>query len=98
MEVAASGPAPGEAMSDFEVYGTRFRLWSHYTPIKALGKGAYGVVAACKNTLVRAGCAPRNTRARWCSLLHTLHVRAPASPVHRAYPHPHSHRPAARLR
>lgn len=35
----------------FEVLGTTFTVPKHYSPLKALGKGAYGVVCAAKNKL-----------------------------------------------
>lgn len=37
------------AVHEFEVYGTKFKIDKKYVPIKALGKGAYGVVCAAKN-------------------------------------------------
>ena len=38
-----------ETLHTFSVLGTDFRLPTRYTPLKALGKGAYGVVCAAKN-------------------------------------------------
>lgn len=41
--------APAIELHEFEVYGTKFKIDKKYAPIKALGKGAYGVVCAAKN-------------------------------------------------
>lgn len=38
-----------DSKHEFEVMGSKFYVDHKYTPIKALGKGAYGVVCACKN-------------------------------------------------
>lgn len=38
-----------ESSHEFEVLGTVFTVERKYSPIKALGKGAYGVVVAAKN-------------------------------------------------
>ena len=35
----------------YTIWGTLFELDDHYVPIKAIGKGAYGVVCSAKNTL-----------------------------------------------
>jgi len=39
--MAASGKS---SKTEFRVYGETFRIDSRYEPVKALGKGAYGVV------------------------------------------------------
>jgi len=45
----------GLELHTFEVLGTTFRVERKYKPLKALGKGAYGVVCAAK---VRAALPP----------------------------------------
>ena len=34
----------------YQVWRTNFEIDEHYEPIKAIGKGAYGVVCSAKNT------------------------------------------------
>jgi serine/threonine protein kinase len=48
MDAHLVGGSGGE-MHTFEVLGSTFRIDRKYAPLKALGKGAFGVVAACKN-------------------------------------------------
>ena len=44
------GPGTREPTREFMVRGTRFQLAEKYALIKAVGKGAYGVVCSCRDT------------------------------------------------
>eukprot|EP01043_Picozoa_sp_COSAG02_P064012 COSAG02_NODE_9233_length_2282_cov_2.479615_2_plen_138_part_00 len=47
--VAGTGPSGREPTKSFVVRGTRFEVADKYTLIKAVGKGAYGVVCSCRD-------------------------------------------------
>jgi mitogen-activated protein kinase 1/3 len=46
---AGTGPSRREPTKTFVVRGTRFEVADKYTLIKAVGKGAYGVVCSCRD-------------------------------------------------
>ena len=48
-QMAASSYYSFAGAHTFEMLGTTFTVDRKYQPIRALGKGAYGIVCACKN-------------------------------------------------
>ena len=47
---AHARPSGREPVKEFMVRGSRFEVAEQYTLIKAVGKGAYGVVCSCRDT------------------------------------------------
>lgn len=58
----------------FEVLGTRFTIDKKYVPTKALGKGAYGVVCACRNAETGSKVAIKRISPMAASRVDGLHV------------------------
>ena len=59
---------PGKAC--YQVWRTNFEIDQKYVPIKAIGKGAYGVVCSAKNaeTGEKVRAAQRHRLQRWAYL------------------------------
>jgi serine/threonine protein kinase len=47
--ILKQNPVPGSSKKCYQIWQTTFELDEAYVPIKAIGKGAYGVVCSAKN-------------------------------------------------
>ena len=63
------------------VYGTKFKIDKKYAPIKALGKGAYGVVCAAKNKETGGKVAIKKITPMCSTNVDGKHVRGARRPM-----------------